>query len=170
MVIGHFWTVNQPKGSIMGGNYLGKRRTPVALKIVAGNPGKRALPEQPKVKKGNKELVPPDWLDDVGKEHWRWIVRELLDADIFSSIDKTSLAMYCDAYSRYQTANEKVKAHGMVLMNPKTKIPYISPFWKVANEAALLIHRYVVEFGMTPASRSKVSPIAKPKETGFDDF
>ena len=90
----------------------GPKPTPTALKIVRGNPGKRALPkDEPKPEAG---AVAPDWLSPAAAEHWPLIARQLEDAQVLTVMDAPALALYCEAFARWKKANDHVLQHGQV--------------------------------------------------------
>lgn len=127
---------------------------PTALKILEGNPGKRPLPKnEPKPKPTAPKC--PSNISRKAKAEWKRIAPKLERIGILTEIDGSALAAYCQAYSRWVEAEEKLKdedltvttANGNVLQNPLVNI---------ANKQMLLMHRYLTEFGMTPSSRTRI--------------
>ena len=49
-------------------------------------------------------------------------------------------------------------------------IPIVSPYLKISNAALDRMRQFLVEFGMTPSSRSKVKVAAKPEEIEGEDY
>lgn len=138
----------------------GPKPTPTALKIVRGNPGKRALPkDEPKPEAGADA---PDWLSPDAAAHWPLIARQLEDAQVLTVMDAPALALYCEAFARWKKANDHVLQHGQVIKSP-TGVLKQSPYVLIANKAHDQMAKLLVEFGMTPSSRSRVSK-AKPDE------
>lgn len=72
----------------------GRKPKPNHLKIVQGNPGKRAIPDatpQPRV-----ELLPaPDWLDERARQCWDDVIEELFRLGLVSVLDVPFLAAFC---------------------------------------------------------------------------
>jgi P27 family predicted phage terminase small subunit len=132
----------------------GRKPKPTALKLVTGNPGKRPLPKnEPKPKLGARM---PEWLSPQAKEHWPLIAKQLRDAGILTEIDAPALGLYCEAFVRWHQANEQVAKFGPVVKAP-SGFPVQSPFLAIANRAWDQMMKALVEFGMTPSSRSKVT-------------
>jgi phage terminase small subunit len=74
---------------------------PTALKLLQGNPGKRAINgREPKPKTGMPRC--PDWLDEEAKACWKRIVPQLNGMGVLTLIDADALANYCDTWSRWK--------------------------------------------------------------------
>lgn len=138
----------------------GRKPTPTALKIIRGNPGKRALPkDEPTPPAG---AAAPEWLSPLAAEHWPTIARQLEDAHVLTVIDAPALALYCEAFARWKQASDHVLQHGQVIKSP-TGVLKQSPYLLIANKAHDQMAKMLIEFGMTPSSRSRVTK-AKPDE------
>ncbi|MBF3951906.1 phage terminase small subunit P27 family [Burkholderia pseudomallei] len=139
----------------------GTKPTPTALKLVRGNPGKRALNDaEPTPAASMPDAPPPDWLSAAARKHWPAIARQLQGAGLLTVLDETALGMYCEAFSRWKEANDNVVKYGTVVKS-KHGYPIPSPYLQVANQAYAQLTRLLSEFGMTPSSRSRVS-VSKP--------
>ena len=103
----------------------------------------------------------PSYLDDNGKAEWRRTGKLLLQAGLMDELDTTALATYCQAYSRWLAAEEQIKENGMIVA-AKNGFPVQSPYLAISNKAAQQMAKFMSEFGMTPASRSRLP--AKVKE------
>ncbi|MEN3976901.1 phage terminase small subunit P27 family [Emcibacter sp. SYSU 3D8] len=92
------------------------------------------------------------------RAEWRRMAKHLYGLGLLTDIDRAALAGYCQAYGRWVEAEEAIAKHGIVVRSP-SGFPMSSPFLAIANKALEQIHRFGIEFGMTPASRSRVSAI-----------
>jgi P27 family predicted phage terminase small subunit len=139
---------------------VGRKAIPTEIKKMRGNPGRRPLNEaEPKPP---QECPPcPAHLDDAAKAEWDWITKHLLDIGVLTVIDKAALAAYCQAYSRWSAAEETVRKTGLVLKSAEGNF-YTNPYLAVVNKALQQMHSFLSEFGMTPASRTKIvaNPVA----------
>jgi len=61
------------------------------------------------------ENSPPSWLDEQGKKEFERIVPLLQQLPI-AELDKTMIALYCNAYSKYITATEDVDENGITMI------------------------------------------------------
>ena len=78
--------------------------------------------------------------------------------------------MYCQAYDRWQDAGRDIRTHGPVESSPNGHTVQ-SPHLAIANRAMAQIERYVIEFGMTPASRSRIGiEIPSERDKELDRF
>lgn len=141
----------------------GRKPTPTALKIVRGNPGRRPLPPNEPRPQGDPEM--PDWLSDAAKVHWPKVAEQLQAAGIITSLDAAALGLYCEAFARWKHANDQVAKFGPVVKAP-SGFPVQSPFLAISNRAWDQMSKMLVEFGMTPSSRSRVSA---QQQEGYED-
>lgn len=140
----------------------GRKPKPTALKILAGNPGKRPLNRNEPHPTGTPTC--PKHLDKAAKIEWRRISRELTSLGLLTNVDRTALAAYCAAYSRWANAEEQLQKFGHVIKSPKSGLPIPNPYLSVSNRALDHMRKFGTEFGLTPASRCKLS-ISSPAKT-----
>lgn len=148
----------------------GRKPKPTVLKVLEGNPGKRSINDrEPAVPDGIPDC--PDWLDAEAKAEWYRMAKVLKDMHLLSLADRTALAAYCVAYSRWVEAETQVKKYGMIVKSPHKGFPMKSPYLTVADQAMESMRKFMVEFGLTPSSRSR---IRVPDDGGaadeFDQF
>ena len=134
----------------------GPRPKPTALKILAGNPGKRPLNHrEPKPRTGI--LRCPTWLDKEARACWKRLIPELKLMGVLGRIDVDALINYCDTWSRWKRAILFLQKSGDVysVKDDDGKVKYVAQWPQVAVARNLLtaLNRYQQEFGMTPASR-----------------
>ena len=144
----------------------GRKPKPTALKILEGNPGKRLLNEkEPKPKK--KLPACPEWLAPEAKKEWENTCTQLGDLGILTEIDMAAFAGYCQAYARWQEAEEFINKHGTIVKTPSgywQQVPQVS----IAQTYLKIMSRFCEQFGLTPSSRSRI--IAESKGADDDDI
>jgi P27 family predicted phage terminase small subunit len=137
---------------------------PTALRILRGNPGKRALPKneiQPIFCAGIPSA--PEWLPPYAKEEWDRICKQLLPLGLLSELDFGPLAAYCEAYSRWRIAVEALRKMGeneeltKALLLKKNGLPIQNPLAVICSKAGAEMVRYAGEFGMSPAARASIA-------------
>jgi P27 family predicted phage terminase small subunit len=132
----------------------GRRPKPTRTKQIQGNPGRRPLNErEPKIAPNIPDC--PEHLDLVAREEWARITPELHGMRILSRIDRAALAAYCQAWSRWVDAEDNLRKFGTIIKTPKG-YPIQNPYLAIANTAIDTMRRFLVEFGMTPSSRSRI--------------
>jgi P27 family predicted phage terminase small subunit len=97
----------------------------------------------------------PEWLDAEGRREWDRVVPVLVKAGVLAPVDGGRLADYCAAHSLAVRASRKYQREGLMVKpdyGPKVTHPMI----KIAREARAQANRLGIEFGLTPASRSRL--------------
>lgn len=133
----------------------GRKPKPTALKILEGNPGKRAI-------NGAEPRPPPDLpscpahLSAPAKTEWRRLAGVLHRLGLLSAPDRAALAAYCQAWGRWVEAETWLQETPVMLRTPSGYVQP-SPWLAVANKNLELMQKYMAELGMTSASRSRVT-------------
>lgn len=132
----------------------GRKNTPTELKKLKGNPGKRALNEkepQPDVE------IPdcPEHLTGEAQKEWVRITGELKKLGVIANIDRAALAAYCMAWLDFVYASRMVDEEGEVITSEKGG-KYMNPWVGIKTSAMDRLVRIGAEFGLTPASRTKL--------------
>lgn len=139
----------------------GRKPKPTAIKVITGNPGKRALntqePEYPELGE-----TPPDFLDEYGKNEWHRVFPMLAGIRVIKAPEAALLAAYCGAFSDFYRLSELSKGKGFITKAPNG-CPMISPLFQALSKARTEMVRLMSELGITPSSRSRVTA-ARPAE------
>lgn len=98
----------------------------------------------------------PPHLNPAAAVEWRRIARALMEAGVLTSFDRAALAAYCQAWGRWVEAEERLRETPPLVKTPSGYIQQ-SPWLLIANKQLELMGRYMVELGLTPAARSRVS-------------
>jgi P27 family predicted phage terminase small subunit len=136
----------------------GRKPKPTRLKLIEGNPGKRAT-NQHEPRPEPKVPTCPAHLCPAAKAEWKRLARELFVLGIVTDLDRAALAAYCQAYGRWAEAERKLKETPMLLKLPSGYIQP-SPWLAIANKQLELMAKYMAELGLSPVSRTRVE--AKP--------
>lgn len=133
-------------------------RKPTNLRLLEGNPGKRKVNRnEPKPRPISPEC--PDWVCADGKAEWQRIVPELERLGLLTIVDGAALAHYCQAHGRAVECERYLDQHkdtGFMTVTPNgyhQQLPQVA----MAQKYATLAKAYLVEFGLTPASRARLS-------------
>jgi P27 family predicted phage terminase small subunit len=152
----------------------GRKPSPTALKLVKGNPGKRALNKK-EAKLDLAEPTPPEFLNTDAKVEWGRVVGTLYRAGLMTELDRAVLAAYCQAYGRWAQAEralsrmaDKDEYNRALMVKTHNGTAIQNPLVGTANKAKADMVRYALEFGMTPSARSKVN--ATPHEQSAEDI
>ena len=139
----------------------GRPPKPTALKLVQGNPGRRPI------EKGETtpEVGIPDCpahLTADAKTEWDRITPLLFRYRLVTNIDTASLALYCQAYGRWQEAERKIaemkeKGGDGLLIKAPSGYPIQNPYLAIANRAMEDCYKYLQQFGLSPSARTRVT-------------
>jgi P27 family predicted phage terminase small subunit len=133
----------------------GRKATPTALKLIQGNPGKRAINKnEPKPSSVNVKM--PVGLSPTAKKQWTAVAKNLKASGVLTVMDAQALQLYCESYALWKDAMEKIQKYGAIVKTPNG-FPTQSPYLQIANKQSDFMVKMLIEFGMTPSSRSKVS-------------
>lgn len=149
----------------------GRRPKPTHLKVISGNPGKRALNKrEPKPKK----VIPscPDHLGKASAVAWGKLCVLLDRMGVLTEADALALERLCDCYAEILECREIIARDGRTYSSVTTRttseegeettVEEVKSLLKANPAVAMLgdadrrFKGYLIEFGLTPAARSKV--------------
>ena len=149
----------------------GRPPKPTALRELGGNAGRRPL-NTAEPRPAAKLPTPPQHLNAEARREWRRMGKILLGQGLVTEIDRPALAAYCVAYARWALAERKLnepeedgqaEGAGMVAWvrdkEGNRLYPVQSPWLAISNKAQEQMRQMLIQFGMTPSSRSKVTAV-----------
>ncbi|MCE9886553.1 phage terminase small subunit P27 family [Obesumbacterium proteus] len=150
----------------------GPPKTPTHLRLVKGNPSKRAINKnEPKPPSGVPPI--PKHFDKRGKYWFKQMGEELDAVGVMSILDAKALELLVEAYTEYRHHCEVLDEEGYTYQTGSAtgeKIVKAHPAAAMKADAWKRIRAMLSEFGMTPASRSKVEIKAPAGEDPFAEF
>ena len=145
---------------------------PSSIRMLEGNAAKRPLPSnEPLPLSGEPDM--PAHLDREARREWKRLVPILLSMRVLTVADGMALANLCHAYSLLVHAHEAMqqaaKAGGSGLLM-KTPSGYVqqSPLIGIINSQVEIINRISREFGLTPASRTRVAAMNDSEDDALE--
>ena len=148
----------------------GRPPTPTHLKLVKGNPGKRALNKQEPDPDYIQDLTPPEWLSKAAKDIWNEIAPKLAKAKMLTEVDICMLAKGCTAISQYQRAVKCVGADlvtSHVDKDGNVSGESVNTWYIVQSMAFKQAMAVFQQFGMSPAARTRIA--INPQGDLFDN-
>ncbi len=161
---------------------------PAALRLLEGNAGKRPLDLAAGINPRIEIPSPPRHLSNEAKKEWRRITPLLEELGLISGLDRTALALYCQAVGRL--AELETAFNGMVnrrmAQDPATDYAdavYLasraetpsgyeqqSVIVQLIKSHREQVNRYLMHFGLSPAARGRVqaSNYVQPTLPGVD--
>lgn len=145
----------------------GRKAKPVDAILAEGNKSNLTKAEiearreaEEKLKPATDKIRCPTWLDKTGKRTWRAIVKELIEIDLMTNVDVYSLALACDAYSKYIEATKAIDEEGLTIgytnAGGNTNI-VANPNIAIAQKYGQQFKSYLSEFGLSPAARARLA-------------
>lgn len=146
---------------------------PARLKLVEGrSPGRdsggRKVPESPKFIRQAPDA--PDWLDAEALAEWRRVAPTLERLDLLKPEDRALLSAYCETWSVYVAAVQRVRAEGLTITSPKSGVVHRNPAVTVAETARMHLLRLASEFGLTPAAEQRLAVAPGDDGDGLNPF
>jgi P27 family predicted phage terminase small subunit len=164
----------------------GRPRKPIELKLLQGTLDNRRVPASPPVVENTDiPLDPPDDLtDERARKEWSRVAGVLHKAGLLRNPDESAFRTYCESYSEWRAAGDEVRKKGMFVRingwkkrsvdergKPVVEIhegeTITNPAMKMKLAIADQMRRFMQEFGMTPASRSRID-LGLPKQPAED--
>jgi len=112
---------------------------------------------------------PPAFLSPRAQAEWRRIAPILFRAGLLSRLDYRGLAAYCSSFARWCDAEDEIRKSGTVIRGTHN-VPMMSPFVKVSKMAFEQWTRMLSEFGMGPASRTRVASFKPAPKDPLERF
>jgi P27 family predicted phage terminase small subunit len=144
------------------------------MKALAGFPGGH-LKTRLNAKEPRPSVAIPDppqeiTRNGIAKRCWKRTAEQLYRLGVLTEIDGAALAGYCMSYARWQSAERELRLHGLTIegIGGRKK----NPAFAVATESLAQCRQFMVEFGMTPSSRTRIKaePIkAKTEEEQLEE-
>jgi P27 family predicted phage terminase small subunit len=174
----------------------GPKTQPPALKLVAGNPGRRPIDLDAGINPRVEIPKCPAHLSAEAKLEWKRLAPQLEELGLISGLDLAAFAMYCQAYGRWVFAekrihelNEDAKRRvkeiqargGEALEGDARRFPGFvqktpseyeqqSIWLQISNKALEQTLKLAAEFGLSPSMRARVtaSREIQPELPGVD--
>jgi P27 family predicted phage terminase small subunit len=134
----------------------GPARKPVALVRMEGNRGHRSLP------KPEEEITPlalmpeaPSWLAPEAQREWTALAPKLFRLGLLTEVDGAALAAYCSSLATWARCQRVLDEEGLVVVLPNGYTQQHAMV-AIANKALDKIRQFGSEFGLSPASRSRL--------------
>lgn len=150
----------------------GPPKTPTHLALVKGNPSKRAVnKKEPKPPSGVPPV--PKRLDKMGKYWFKRIGQELDAVGVMTTLDGKALELLIEAYTEYRQHCDVLTEEGYTYKTVSATgedIVKAHPAAVMKSDAWKRIRAMLSEFGMTPASRSKVGASGPAEADPLEEF
>lgn len=166
-----------------GTSNSGANKKPTAMKVLEGTYRKdRANLNEPA---GNLVKIAPAphlELNEFGMQEWARSSRELIGYGVLSHADLTALSAMCYEWGEYVDCGVRIKENRafdvsipVADMDPDQRVEWMKVKYLASRELRKLrkehleaFHKMAQQFGLTPASKSKVSSAGKQEVDPLD--
>jgi len=150
----------------------GPPRTPTALRLVKGNPSKRAInKDEPKPPSGVPPI--PKHFSKQEKYWFKRIAQDLDKTGVLTTLDGMALELLIGAYVEWRKHRDVIDQEGEtykvetmtgdVMIKAHPRVAMLADAWK-------RLRGMMAEFGMTPSSRSKINAGGEVEDDPLDAF
>ncbi len=162
----------------------GRKPAPTHLKVITGNPGNRPLNKnEPKPDNGTPRM--PSHLSPRAKRAWKKLCELLNQMGVLTLADGLALERLCDIYDEILELRKDIEKHGRTyesikMLDDDKGLPVAEQLLIKPNPAVAMLSdadkrfkSYLVEFGLTPAARSKIQTNdgnGKKKDSDLDSY
>ena len=145
---------------------MGRPRKPTALKIISGTDQPcRIRNDEPKPAADNIEM--PDGMSEKAQKYFDDVKAKLLACKVVTDIDNYALAILATAIAELFEI-QALLDEGGIIMEGRNGYPVVSPYFRAYNQKQDQVRRMLIEFGMTPSSRTRVGTTESNDEGDFD--
>ncbi len=120
----------------------------------------------------DKVHIAPKWLCKDAKKEYKKLIAELKDSEIITNIDIPVVAIIADAYVKMAQSNNILIEEGMFIKKVSDRGSeniVEHPAMKVYRQYNTIYKQYLVEIGLSPSSRAKLSLINTNAEEDRND-
>lgn len=146
---------------------------PTALKKLTGNAGHRKLNEDEPQPKLAAFRSAPSHLCKYSTECWNALVPELVKLNLLTVVDYPAVEMVCAAYGLWREMRKDLEKHGYVQLVGEYDYRQQNPEVAIMNAAFKNYKDMLGEFGLTPASRARMTSLSgsgKGEEPDYGRF
>ena len=93
----------------------------------------------------------PIWLGTKGRQVWRYYAKRLANAGVLTELDRTTLALFCDAVEQYLQARDELDSNYYTNAAGQLKS---HPGLKIRNQAWSMVLKAGAELGLSPSARA----------------
>lgn len=116
----------------------------------------------------------PAHITGAARDEWTRISELLQKYKLITEIDTAALALYCASYGRWQEAEARIaeikeKGGDGLMVKAPSGYPIQNPYLAIANRAMEDCYKYLQQFGLSPAARTRVQPGINGDLFGYDD-
>ena len=152
----------------------GQNRKPTVMKIIEGTYRKdRTVPNEPTPEVVTIPPPMPDNLNEYGQREWEKMTLELTKIGMLTTIDSSQLAAYCNEMGNYwecEAARRKVRNEDLSEEAMDAAAMFFKNYFDMAQKHLNHARAIAIQFGFTPAARTRISVPKEEKRSKIDEL
>lgn len=152
----------------------GANRKPTVMKIMEGTyRADRAMPNEPKPEVINIPPPMPEGLNEIAQKEWEKMTLELSKIGMLTTVDTSQLAMYCNEVGNYwecERLRRGVVAEDESDEAQESASKFYKNYFDMAQKHLKAAKDIAIQFGLTPASRTRISIPKKDEVNPLDSL
>lgn len=144
----------------------GPSKKPTALKLLEGNPGKRAI-NKAEPKPPATSVRCPAILSKGAKAIWKRRAPVLFRLGLLTDLDVESFAQWCQAWADWEEATAEINKRPLVKQGEQI-IP--NPYHTIRVKASNVLKAYSCRFGLSPGDRAGLAVDVGKPQNPFSEF
>lgn len=142
----------------------GPQPEPTALRLIKGNPGKRAINKaEPKLEIAPASVPPPKHLKGISAAEWNRLYDELVEKGILTIGDLTRFEDYCLTLGKLREYERLAEQAG-------PDVAIIKGYHNATLKLRGQLRQLAADIGLTPASRSGIKSVEKEPKSKLSKF
>lgn len=138
----------------------GPRPTPTVLKILRGNPGRRAINTSEPEPGALDPRTPRELADKDARAEWRRTIVPAIATGQITAADRSLAILHCSLWATWVSQNAIAAERPHVTLNARLGSQTPNVVRGMANKTIMLIAKVDAELGLSPSSRSRVKAVA----------
>ena len=150
----------------------GRKPTPTHLKVIKGNPGRRPLNRREPVA-ATALPEPPDWIGAEARDCFLSLRETLQELGYASASHTHALTLLAIQLTMVKQCSRILDEQGLTYTRTNTQGALVSvprPEVAIRDAAAKQAQSLLAEFGLTPASASRIVVPSKQRNNAFSDL
>src|SRR5688500_10113767 len=141
----------------MGDRMRGRKPVPTVLRMLRGNPGKRAINRNEPQPGELSPECPPEITEPDAKKEWERAIVPSIALGVITSADRLFAIAHCELWATWRSQLADAARHPHVVAVGQNKHPTPNPARVMANRTLMLLTKVDQELGFSPVSRSRVT-------------
>ena len=152
----------------------GQNRKPTVMKVLEGTyRADRAMPNEPKPEVLVIPPPMPDGLNEWAQQEWEKMTLELTKIGMLTTIDSSQLAAYCNELGNYwecEKLRKEVRPTNETDDAKEAAETFHKNYFDMAQKHLKAAKDLAVQFGFTPASRTRINLPKKEERNELDEL